>query len=85
MNFERASVEQPVVSNRLRKLPCTLSTKRGRVGNGQFLTVHFVSGECKGRFTSKKVAYCVKYHPEEDKQHLFVAGTSDKKIICVRS
>ncbi|XP_052241969.1 pre-mRNA-processing factor 17-like [Dreissena polymorpha] len=40
------------------------------------------TGECKGRFTSKKVAYCVKYHPEEDKQHLFVAGTSDKKIIC---
>ncbi|KAL4233325.1 pre-mRNA-processing factor 17 [Mactra antiquata] len=40
------------------------------------------TGECKSRFTSRKVAYCVKYHPEEDKQHLFVAGTSDKKIIC---
>ncbi|XP_060599989.1 pre-mRNA-processing factor 17-like [Ruditapes philippinarum] len=40
------------------------------------------TGECKGRFTSRKVAYCVKFHPEEDKQHLFVAGTSDKKIIC---
>ncbi|KAI5710246.1 hypothetical protein M8J76_010319 [Diaphorina citri] len=40
------------------------------------------SGECISRFTSRKVAYCVKFHPDEDKQHLFVAGTSDKKIIC---
>ncbi|KAK3096847.1 hypothetical protein FSP39_003913 [Pinctada imbricata] len=40
------------------------------------------TGECKSRFTSRKVPYCVKYHPEEDKQHLFVAGTSDKKIVC---
>ena len=40
-------------------------------------------GECKSRFTSRKVPYCIKYHPEEDKQHLFVAGTSDKKIVCV--
>ena len=42
-----------------------------------------LTGECKSRFTSRKVPYCVKYHPEEDKQHLFVAGTSDKKIVCV--
>ena len=41
------------------------------------------SGECKAKFTSKKVPYCVKFHPEDDKQHLFVAGTSDKKIVCV--
>ena len=27
--------------------------------------------------------YCVKFNPDEDKQHLFVAGTSDKKIVCV--
>ncbi|XP_041354236.1 pre-mRNA-processing factor 17-like [Gigantopelta aegis] len=40
------------------------------------------TGECKSRFTSRKVPYCIKYHPEEDKQHLFVAGTSDKKIVC---
>ncbi|KAL5011018.1 hypothetical protein ScPMuIL_013323 [Solemya velum] len=40
------------------------------------------TGECKAKFTSKKVPYCVKFHPDEDKQHLFVAGTSDKKIIC---
>ncbi|XP_069128076.1 pre-mRNA-processing factor 17-like [Argopecten irradians] len=40
------------------------------------------TGECKSRFTSRKVPYCVKFHPEPDKQHLFVAGTSDKKIVC---
>ncbi|CAG5041252.1 unnamed protein product [Parnassius apollo] len=40
------------------------------------------SGSCVSRFTSRKVAYCVKFHPDQDKQHLFVAGTSDKKIVC---
>jgi len=29
------------------------------------------------------VLYCVKFNPEEEKQHLFVAGTADKKIVCV--
>uniref|UniRef100_A0A1B6DRQ1 Uncharacterized protein n=1 Tax=Clastoptera arizonana TaxID=38151 RepID=A0A1B6DRQ1_9HEMI len=42
------------------------------------------TGECTTRFTSRKIPYCVKFHPDEDKQNLFVAGTSDKKIICVR-
>lgn len=41
------------------------------------------TGACVSRFTSRKVSYCVKFNPEADKQHLFVAGTSDKKIICV--
>ncbi|XP_049869832.1 pre-mRNA-processing factor 17 [Pectinophora gossypiella] len=40
------------------------------------------TGACVSRFTSRKVPYCTKFHPDEDKQHLFVAGTSDKKIIC---
>lgn len=40
------------------------------------------TGECISRFTNRKVAYCVKFNPDEDKQHLFVAGTSDKKIVC---
>ncbi|KAF9798668.1 hypothetical protein SFRURICE_006998, partial [Spodoptera frugiperda] len=40
------------------------------------------TGECISRFTSRKVTYCAKFNPDEDKQHLFVAGTSDKKIIC---
>ncbi|KAG8258699.1 pre-mRNA-processing factor 17 [Homalodisca vitripennis] len=40
------------------------------------------TGECISRFTSRKIPYCIKYHPDDDKQNLFVAGTSDKKIIC---
>ncbi|KAK2184267.1 hypothetical protein NP493_274g00018 [Ridgeia piscesae] len=40
------------------------------------------TGDCISRFTSRKVAYCIKFNPDEDKQHLFVAGTSDKKIVC---
>ncbi|XP_025096993.1 pre-mRNA-processing factor 17-like isoform X2 [Pomacea canaliculata] len=40
------------------------------------------TGQCKARFTSRKVPYCIKFHPEEEKQHLFVVGTSDKKIVC---
>ncbi|XP_033225046.1 pre-mRNA-processing factor 17 [Belonocnema kinseyi] len=40
------------------------------------------TGACISKFTSRKVPYCVKFNPDPDKQHLFVAGTSDKKIIC---
>ncbi|XP_066252924.1 pre-mRNA-processing factor 17 [Euwallacea similis] len=40
------------------------------------------SGKVVSRFTSRKVPYCVKFNPDYNKQHLFVAGTSDKKIIC---
>lgn len=40
------------------------------------------TGECVGRFTSKKVGYCVKFNPDDDKQHLFVVGTADKKIVA---
>lgn len=39
-------------------------------------------GDCISKFTSRKIAYCVKFNPDEEKQHLFVAGTSDKKIVC---
>ena len=41
------------------------------------------TGNCVSHFTSRKIPYCAKFHPDDDKQHLFVAGTSDKKIICV--
>lgn len=41
------------------------------------------SGKCTGQFNLKKVAYCVKFNPDEDKQHLFLAGCADKKILCV--
>lgn len=41
------------------------------------------TGDCIKSFTNHKVLYCVKFNPEEEKQHLFVAGTADKKIVCV--
>lgn len=41
------------------------------------------TGDVVHRFTSRKIPFCVKFHPDNNKQHLFVAGTSDKKIICV--
>ncbi|CAM2111889.1 pre-mRNA-processing factor 17 [Caretta caretta] len=39
------------------------------------------TGQCVSRFTNRKVPYCVKFNPDEDKQNLFVAGMSDKKIV----
>ena len=33
-------------------------------------------------FYSNKVGYCCKFNPDEDKQHLFVTGMADKKILC---
>ncbi|MEE6476011.1 hypothetical protein FKM82_010940 [Ascaphus truei] len=41
----------------------------------------FFSGQCISRFTNRKVPYCVKFNPDEDKQSLLVAGMSDKKIV----
>ena len=40
------------------------------------------TGQCTQSFTSNKVGYCCKFHPDEDKQHLIVTGMADKKIIC---
>lgn len=40
------------------------------------------TGKCKGRFSTKREPFCVKIHPAEDKQNLFVVGTADKKILC---
>ncbi|KAA0708176.1 Pre-mRNA-processing factor 17 [Triplophysa tibetana] len=39
------------------------------------------TGKCIAPFTNRKVPYCVKFNPDEDKQSLFVAGMSDKKIV----
>ncbi|XP_066279369.1 pre-mRNA-processing factor 17-like isoform X2 [Branchiostoma lanceolatum] len=39
------------------------------------------TGACISRFTNRKVPYCAKFNPDEDKQHIFVAGMSDKKIV----
>lgn len=41
------------------------------------------TGQVVARFNSRKIPYCIKFNPDKNKQHLFVAGTSDKKIICV--
>lgn len=40
------------------------------------------TGQCINRFSNGKEAYCIKFHPDHNKQHLFVAGTRDKKIVC---
>merc|ERR1711976_375325 len=40
------------------------------------------TGKCVQSFTSNKVGYCCKFNPDEDKQHLFVTGMADKKILC---
>nr|XP_023692683.1 pre-mRNA-processing factor 17 [Paramormyrops kingsleyae] len=39
------------------------------------------TGKCISKFSNRKVPYCVKFNPDEDKQSLFVAGMSDKKIV----
>jgi pre-mRNA-processing factor 17 len=38
------------------------------------------TGKCVSRFTNGKLPYCIKFNPDEDKQHLFLAGCNDKKI-----
>jgi len=39
------------------------------------------TGQCVSRFTNKKMGHCVKFNPDDDKQHLFVVGSADKKIV----
>ncbi|OAD70602.1 hypothetical protein PHYBLDRAFT_126422 [Phycomyces blakesleeanus NRRL 1555(-)] len=39
------------------------------------------TGQCIRSFSTGKVPYCVTFNPEEDKQHIFLAGCSDKKIV----
>ena len=41
------------------------------------------SGQCIKAFSNGKIPYVVRFHPDEDKQHIFLAGMSDKKIIQV--
>eukprot|EP00658_Telonema_sp_P-2_P005536 TRINITY_DN12073_c0_g1_i1.p1 TRINITY_DN12073_c0_g1~~TRINITY_DN12073_c0_g1_i1.p1 ORF type:complete len:484 (+),score=116.02 TRINITY_DN12073_c0_g1_i1:220-1671(+) len=40
------------------------------------------TGQCIGAYTNRKIPYCVKYHPDENKQHSFVAGCSNKQIVA---
>lgn len=42
------------------------------------------TGQCLQRFSNGKTPYVVRFHPDDDKQHIFLAGMSDKKIIQVR-
>ncbi|THH12140.1 hypothetical protein EW145_g163 [Phellinidium pouzarii] len=39
------------------------------------------TGQCIKRFSNGKIPYVIKFHPDEDKQNIFMAGMSDKKII----
>lgn len=39
------------------------------------------TGQCIKRFSNGKIPYVVRFHPDEDKQNIFLAGMSDKKII----
>jgi len=40
------------------------------------------TGQAVSRFTNKKMAFCCKFNPDDDKQNLIVAGTSANKIVC---
>ncbi|KAJ7042681.1 pre-mRNA splicing factor [Mycena alexandri] len=39
------------------------------------------TGQCLKRFSNGKIPHVIRFHPDEDKQHVFLAGMSDKKII----
>mmetsp|Transcript_42887 Transcript_42887/g.106414 ORF Transcript_42887/g.106414 Transcript_42887/m.106414 type:complete len:578 (-) Transcript_42887:127-1860(-) len=39
------------------------------------------TGQCLGAYTTKKLPYCVKFHPDEDKQNVFIAGQADKQAV----
>ena len=41
------------------------------------------TGQVKSRFSMRKIPYCISFNPSEHKQHLFICGMSDKKILCV--
>lgn len=40
------------------------------------------TGQCTQRFTNNKMAYCVKFNPDPECTHLFLAGMANKKILC---
>jgi len=39
------------------------------------------TGQCLKRFSNGKIPHVIRFHPDEDKQNVFLAGMSDKKII----
>ncbi|CAF4007742.1 unnamed protein product [Rotaria sp. Silwood2] len=40
------------------------------------------TGQVKSKFPMRKIPYCISFNPSEHKQHLFICGMSDKKILC---
>ncbi|CAG8466193.1 10231_t:CDS:10 [Ambispora leptoticha] len=43
------------------------------------------TGKCIKAFTTGKIPYVVKFNPDEDKQNIFLAGCSDKKIFDINT
>ena len=39
------------------------------------------TGKVIRSFTNRRTPFCVKFHPAEDKQNIFLAGCSNKKIL----
>ncbi|SPO30266.1 probable CDC40 - Pre-mRNA splicing factor important for catalytic step II [Ustilago trichophora] len=39
------------------------------------------TGACLDSFSNGKTPYCLTFHPDEDKQHIFLSGMSDKKVL----
>ena len=40
------------------------------------------TGQCITKLTNRKIPYCLKFNPDENRQHLFLAGCNDKKVSC---
>lgn len=38
------------------------------------------TGQCLGRYTTKRIPFCVTFNPDDDKQNIFLTGCQDKKI-----
>lgn len=38
------------------------------------------TGQCITRITNRRIPYCIKFNPDPDKNHIFLAGCSDKRI-----
>ncbi|KIH48158.1 WD domain, G-beta repeat protein [Ancylostoma duodenale] len=41
----------------------------------------FNSMKVKQRFHTGHIPFCVKFHPDDDKNHMFLAGMQNKKIV----
>uniref|UniRef100_A0A914WM07 Pre-mRNA-processing factor 17 n=1 Tax=Plectus sambesii TaxID=2011161 RepID=A0A914WM07_9BILA len=39
------------------------------------------TGQCKQRFHTGHIPFCVKFNPDEDKQHFFLSGMQNKKVL----